>query len=266
MKCLAKIVLLHDVESNRPFQILQMKLDILAMAAHPDDAELSCAGTLLIHKQLGQKIGILDLTRGELGSRGSIEIRAEESKHASEILQLDMRENLGFKDGFFANDEAHKMALIQKIRQYRPTIVLANAPSDRHPDHGRASQLIKESCFLSGLIKIETFLNGEAQQAWRPKKVFFYIQDMYLEPHFVIDISKVFEQKMESILAYGSQFFSKDGGPKTYISSDEYVNMIKYRHALMGKKIGASYGEGFVLGESHLGLHDFTNLCIPELV
>nr|MBP6625303.1 bacillithiol biosynthesis deacetylase BshB1 [Chitinophagaceae bacterium] len=175
------------------------------------------------------------------------------------------RENLQFKDGFFCNDEAHQRKLISAIRKYQPTIVLANAPRDRHPDHGRASQLIKDACYLSGLSKIITELNGEQQQAWRPKKVFFYIQDMYLEPHFILDISAVFEQKMQSIQAYSSQFYSDTlDGPKTYISSAEYLNMVKYRNMLMGKKIGAAYGEGYVLGESHLGLQNFNNLVLPE--
>lgn len=244
-----------------------MKLDILAIAAHPDDAELSCAGALMLHKNLGQKTGILDLTQGELGSRGSIEIRAKESAHAAEILQLDARENLQFKDGFFSNDEAHQRKLITAIRKYKPTIVLANAPRDRHPDHGRASQLIRDACYLAGLTKITTELDGQVQAAWRPKKVFFYIQDMYLEPHFVLDISSVFEQKMQSIQAYASQFYSDTlDGPKTYISSAEYLNMVKYRNMLMGKKIGTAYGEGYVLGESHLGLQNFNNLVLPELV
>lgn len=243
-----------------------MKLDILAIAAHPDDAELSCSGTLMIHKKMGLKTGILDLTRGELGSRGTPEIRATESANAALILQLDVRENLGFRDGFFQHDEAHLMKLISAIRKYQPEIVLANAIEDRHPDHGKASLLIKDACYLSGLVKIETEINGEKQLPWRPKKMFNYIQDRHLEPDFVIDISDVWNEKKESILAYRSQFFSDDfEGPNTYISSPEYLNAIESRNALMGKKIGAKYGEGFTTTHSHLGLKDFSGLVLPKI-
>jgi len=243
-----------------------MKLDILAIAAHPDDAELSCSGTLLIHKKLGFKTGILDLTGGELGSRGDKETRANESAHAAKILQLDARENLGFRNGFFQNDEAHLLQLITALRKYQPEIVLANAISDRHPDHEKGALLIKEACFLAGLIKIETTFNGETQKAWRPKKIFNYIQDRHLEPDFVIDISAVWETKKESILAYRTQFFSSDiDGPNTYISSPEYLNSIEYRNVMMGKKIGVKYGEGFTCTHSHLGLKDFSNLVFPSI-
>jgi N-acetylglucosamine malate deacetylase 1 len=244
-----------------------MKLDILAIAAHPDDIELSCSGTLAVHKKIGKKIGIIDLTQGELGSRGSVDIRNKESLEAAAILQLDARENLGFKDGFFKNDEIHQLELIRMIRKYQPDIVLANAPNDRHPDHGRASQLIKDACFLSGLLKIETELDGNQQIHWRPKKVFNYIQDLYIEPHFIIDISSVFELKMASIKAYESQFFSKSlDGPVTYISTAEFLNTIEYRCRLMGKKIGVQYGEGFLSLSNHLGLKDFSAILLPDLV
>lgn len=243
-----------------------MKLDILAIAAHPDDAELSCSGTLMIHKKMGLKTGIIDLTRGELGSRGSAEIRAEESANATTILQLDVRENLGFRDGFFQHDEAHLLKLISAIRKYQPEIVLANAISDRHPDHEKGALLIKDACFLAGLIKIETSFNGESQKAWRPKKIFNYIQDRHIEPDFVIDISDVWNEKKESILAYRTQFFSNDiDGPNTYISSPEYLNAIEYRNVMMGKKIGVKYGEGFTTTHSHLGLKDFSNLVLPKI-
>jgi bacillithiol biosynthesis deacetylase BshB1 len=243
-----------------------MKVDILAIAAHPDDAELSCSGTLLIHKKLGLKTGILDLTAGELGSRGNKETRASESANAAKILQLDVRENLGFRDGFFQNDEAHLLKLITALRKYQPEIVLANAISDRHPDHEKAALLIKDACFLAGLIKIETTFNGETQKAWRPKKIFNYIQDRHLEPDFVIDISDVWETKKESILAYRTQFYSTDiDGPNTYISSPEYLNSIEYRNVMMGKKIGVKYGEGFTSTHSHLGLKDFSNLVFPKI-
>lgn len=243
-----------------------MKIDILALAVHPDDAELSCAGSLLVQKKLGQTIGIIDLTQGELGSRGTKETRAQESKMASEILGLDVRENLKMRDGFFEINEENKLKIIEVIRKYQPTYVLANAPRDRHPDHGRASQLIKEACFLSGLSKIKTKdENGIEQLHWRPKKVFYYMQDFYLEPDFIIDISAEMEVKMNSIKAYATQFSSSDGNdPKTYISSEEYLNTVKYRNRMMGKKIGAEYGEGFLLAEAHLGLKNFEGLVIPE--
>lgn len=244
-----------------------MKLNILAIGAHPDDIELSCSGTLAVHKNLGYKIGILDLTQGELGSRGSVEIRQNESSNASKILDLDIRENLSFSDGFFKNDEAHQLELIKVIRKYQPDIILANAPNDRHPDHGRGALLIKDACFLSGLVKIETTFNGELQKPWRPKKIFNYIQDLYLEPDFVIDISAVFDKKIASIKAYESQFYSESiNGPKTYISSEEYLNLVEYRNRLMGKKIGVRYGEGFLSIHNHIGLTSFSNIILPEFV
>jgi len=244
-----------------------MKINILAIAAHPDDIELSCSGTLAVHKKLGYTIGIVDLTKGELGSRGTAEIRQQESAKAAAILQLDVRENLGFNDGFFKNDEEHQLALIRAIRTYKPDIVLANAPNDRHPDHGRASLLVKEACFLSGLIKINTELNGVPQEAWRPKKIFNYIQDLYIEPDFILDISDEFETKMQSIKAYESQFYSHTfEGPQTYIASEEFLNTIAYRSRMMGKKIGVNYGEGFLSIHNHLGLHDFSSVILPEFV
>ena len=244
-----------------------MKIDIMAIAAHPDDAELSCSGTLALHKKLGKKIGIIDLTQGELGSRGTIETRKKEALASAEILQLDCRENLHMKDGFFQNDEIHQRILIQAIRKYQPDIVLANAPSDRHPDHGRASQLIKDACFLSGLIKIETDLDGKKQDAWRPKKIFNYIQDQYLEPDFIIDISSTFNLKMDSIQAFETQFYTDDvNGPRTYISSEEFLKTVEYRCRLMGKKIGVQYGEGFLAKSHAIGLTDFSGIILPEFV
>ncbi|MBK6330244.1 MAG: bacillithiol biosynthesis deacetylase BshB1 [Bacteroidetes bacterium] len=242
-----------------------MKLDILAIAAHPDDAELSCSGTLLQHKQKGYKTGIIDLTQGELGSRGSIALRKQESDAATEIMQLDIRENLHFRDGFFQNDEKHQLALIQMIRKYQPDIVLANAPNDRHPDHGKAASLAKDACYYAGLVKIETMLDGQVQQAWRPKKIFNYIQDQYLEPDFIIDISDVIDQKMDCILAFKSQFLDDESnGPATYISSETYTNRVMYRNNLMGKKIGVAYGEGFLSVHSHIGFKTFESFILPE--
>ncbi|MBS1664959.1 MAG: bacillithiol biosynthesis deacetylase BshB1 [Bacteroidetes bacterium] len=237
-----------------------MKLDILAVAVHPDDVELACSGTLLMEKLHGKKTGVVDLTRGELGTRGSAELRAEEAARAAEILQLDVRENLGMADGFFQNDEAHQRRLIQALRKYRPEIVLANALDDRHPDHGRAGHLISTACFLSGLRKIETLDEaGKPQEHWRPKYVFHFIQDRYATPSFVYDISPVFEAKLQSIRAYGSQFFSteyKENEPQTYISSPEFLNAIIGRHQMFGKMIGVPYAEGFIT-EKMVGVKNF---------
>ena len=243
-----------------PVKTLPMTLDILAIAVHPDDVELGCAGTLLMEKMHGKKTGVVDLTRGELGSRGTPELRAGEAARAAAILQLDARENLGMADGFFRNDEAHQRLLIRAIRQYRPEIVLANALDDRHPDHGRAGHLIREACFLSGLRKIETVDNdGLAQEHWRPKYVFHYIQDRYASPSFVYDITPVFEQKLNSIRAYSSQFHSTgylSNEPSTYISTPEFLNAIIGRHQMFGKMIGVPYAEGFIT-EKMIGVQNF---------
>ena len=224
-----------------------MKLDVLAFAVHPDDAELSCSGTLLVEKLNGKKTGVIDLTQGELGTRGSVEIRKNEAALSAKILQLDIRENLLMADGFFVNDEAHQRKIIAAIRKYQPEIVLCNAPEDRHPDHGRSAQLVEDAAFLSGLRKIETTDNGKPQQAWKPKYVFNYIQDRYLQPNFVIDISAVMEQKIESIKAYGTQFHNPGlDEPETYISTPDFLESVIYRSKMMGKMIGVQYGEGFI--------------------
>lgn len=240
-----------------------MKLDILAVAVHPDDAELGCGGTLLMEKLRNKKTGVVDLTKGELGTRGSAEIRAREAAAAATIMQLDARENLGMADGFFENDEAHQRRLIAAIRKYRPEIVLANALDDRHPDHGRAGHLIKDACFLSGLRKIETLDNsGNPQPHWRPKYIFHYIQDRYIEPNFVYDISSVFEQKLEAIKAYTSQFHSDEyqkDEPQTYISTPGFLNSIIGRHAMLGKMIGVPYAEGFIT-QKMVGIDNFEAL------
>lgn len=244
-----------------------MKLDILAIAAHPDDIELSCSGTLALHQQKGYKIGIIDLTAGELGSRGTIETRKAEAEAASRILKIDIRENLGFRDGFFQNDETNQIALIKMIRKYQPDIVLANAPVDRHPDHGRAALLARDACFYSGLVKIETELDGKLQTAWRPKKVFNYIQDQDIEPDFIIDITNTFDIKMESIKAFATQFFSdpKDG-PTTYISSQDFLDTLAFRNRVLGKRIGVKYGEGFITAQHEVGLKDFSAIIMPSKV
>jgi bacillithiol biosynthesis deacetylase BshB1 len=237
-----------------------MKLDILAIAVHPDDVELGCAGTLLMEKRNGKTIGVVDLTRGELGTRGTAGLRSEEAARSAEILGLDVRENLGMSDGFFRNDEEHQRLLIRAIRKYRPEIVLANSLEDRHPDHGRAGHLISDSCFYSGLRKVETAEeSGRPQENWRPKYVFHYIQDRYAAPSFVYDISPVFETKLASIKAYSSQFFSaeyRQNEPQTYISTPEFLNAIIGRHQMFGKMIGVPYAEGFIT-EKMIGVRDF---------
>jgi bacillithiol biosynthesis deacetylase BshB1 len=219
-----------------------MKLDILVMAAHPDDAELSCAGTILKHIAAGKKVGIVDFTRGELGTRGTPEIRLQESADATKILGLHARENLGIRDGFFRNDEETQLKLIEVIRKYQPEIVLANALEDRHPDHGKGAQLAIDACFLSGLRQVKT---GDLP-AWRPSKVYHYIQDRYLEPDFVVDISTHWDQKEAAIRAFKSQFFDPTSAePASYISSPDFLNFIQARGMEMGHKIGVKYGEGF---------------------
>jgi bacillithiol biosynthesis deacetylase BshB1 len=219
-----------------------MKLDILVMAAHPDDAELSCAGTILKHIAEGKKVGIVDFTQGELGTRGTPEIRLQESADATKILGLHARENLGIRDGFFINDEETQLKLIEIIRKYQPEVVLANALEDRHPDHGKGAQLAIDACFLSGLRQIKT---GDLS-AWRPKQVYHYIQDRYLEPDFVIDITAHWDQKEAAIRAFKSQFFDPNSvEPASYISSPDFLNFIQARAMEMGHKIGVKYGEGF---------------------
>lgn len=242
-----------------------MKLDLLAIAAHPDDAELSCSGILMLHKNLGQHTGILDLTRGELGSRGSADIRAQESAAAKEILKLDVRENLGFRDGFFTNDETHQRAIIHFLRLYQPDMVLINAPHDRHPDHGKGAQLAKDACFLSGLSKIETLHNGNIQMPWRPKRIFHYIQDQLIEPDFIINISSTFDKKMESIKAYKSQFYSNDSKePVTYIATESFLEFVENRCKDFGKRIGVKYGEGLI-NTASLGLESLSPIILPTL-
>ena len=237
-----------------------MKLDILAIGVHPDDVELGCSGTLLKHIKQGKKVGILDLTKGELGSRGSGELRLIEAENSAKILGISIRENLGYADGFFTNDKKHQLGIIEILRKYQPDVVLANAPKDRHPDHGRASQLVSEACFYSGLVRIETVLNGEPQELWRPKAVYHYIQDRYLQPDFVVDVSEFVEQKMESILAFSSQFYNPDSKlPETPISSKKFFDFIKARMANFGRDINVDYAEAFTV-ERLIGVKDITLL------
>lgn len=238
-----------------------MKLDILAIAAHPDDAEMSCAGTLIAAASQGKKIGIVDLTPGELGTRGTPEIRAAEAAAASQILGLHARENLGLADGFFKNDREHQLPIIAAVRRYQPDIVLLNAIHDRHPDHGRGSQLASESCFLSGLKMIETLdENGHPQAAWRPRLVYHYIQDRQIAPDFVVDISEFWGKKWEAIQAFKSQFFDANSTePITYLSTPAFSKFMEARAREFGHLIGVEFGEGFTR-ERTLGVQDVTAL------
>ena len=238
-----------------------MKLDILAFGVHPDDIELSCSGVLLVEKQKGKNTGVVDLTRGELGTRGSAEIREQEAAASAKILQLDARENLGLADGFFKNDEEHQRKVIYAIRKYQPEIILCNAPEDRHPDHGRSAQLVEDAAFLAGLRKIETYNDkGVQQEAWKAKYVFNYIQDRYLQPDFVIDITGVMEKKIESIKAFATQFHNPSlGEPETYISTPDFLDSIIYRSKMMGKMIGVKYAEGFI-SKKTIGLGSFDSI------
>lgn len=223
-----------------------MKLDILAIMAHPDDAELSCGGTLVCHSKKGYKTGILDLTRGEMGTRGSAEQRDQEAKDAADFLGLTVRDNLEFKDSFFENDEAHQLKLIEKIRLYQPDIVISNAPYDRHPDHGRGHRLVEEAVFKAGLKKLKTIYEGKEQVFWRPKKLYSVIQSVSLEPDFFVDISDCMEEKMNAIKAYRSQFYDPDSKEtETYISSPSFIKMIESRAQEYGHRIGVQYAEGF---------------------
>ena len=225
-----------------------MKLDILAFGAHPDDVELGCGATIAKEIARGKKVGIIDLTRGELGTRGTAEIRDNEAANAAKILGIEVRENLGFADGFFVNDKEHQLAVIKMIRKYRPKIVLCNAIDDRHIDHGKGSKLVSDACFLSGLIKIKTTSDTtEAQQeAWRPKTVYHYIQWKNIEPDFVVDVSGYIEKKTKAILAYSSQFYDPDSkDPETPISSKNFIDSVNYRARDLGRLIGVAYAEGF---------------------
>jgi bacillithiol biosynthesis deacetylase BshB1 len=235
-------------------------MDILAFAAHPDDVELSCSGTLMKAISQGKKVGIIDLTQGELGSRGTIETRYAEAATASEIMGLSYRENLKMADGFFEINEANKRLIIQMIRKYRPQIVLANAIEDRHPDHGRAAQLVSEACFLAGLHRIETEYEGQQQKAYRPKAVYHYIQDYYIKPDFVVDITPFIERKIEAIKAYKTQFYDPNSTePQTPISGAEFFDFIKGRMLQFGRPIGAQYAEGFTV-EREIGVEDLFDL------
>lgn len=241
-----------------------MKLDILAIGVHPDDVELGCGGILLKHAMKGQRIGILDLTQGELGTRGTIETRYEEAAEAGKILKASIRENLKMRDGFFKNDEGHQLQLIEAIRKFRPNIIIGNSLDDRHPDHGRAGNLISDACFLSGLRKVETQFEGKPQEAWRPKSVFHYIQDVFREPDIIVDITETFEEKMASVLSYKTQFLAAGSNdPMTYISQSGFLDKVKARATEMGQRIGVKFGEGLNCSK-RLGVTDLDQLLYPE--
>lgn len=240
---------------NLPLQYSQkgihchMKLDILAFGVHPDDVELSCAGVLLMEKQKGKKTGIIDLTQGELGTRGSAATRKKESAQAAKVLGVEIRENLELADGFFENNKSSQLKVIEAIRKYQPEIIICNSLDDRHPDHGRSAKLVSDAAFLSGLIKVKTKSGGKEQKSWRPAYVLHYLQDYYHTPSFVVDISDVIDQKVAAIKCYSSQFYSKDynsNEPQTYISSPEFLNNIISRTAQFGKIIGVGHAEAFV--------------------
>lgn len=224
-----------------------MKLDILAIGAHPDDVELGCGATIAKEIANGKKVGIIDLTQGELGTRGTAETRFEEAENASKVLGVSVRFNMEFADGFFANDKTHQLLLINKIREYQPEIVICNAIDDRHIDHSKGSKLVSDACFLSGLVKIETKTEtGELQNAWRPKQVYHYIQWKNLEPDFVVDVSEFMETKMKAVLAYKTQFYDANSKePETPISSKNFTDSIIYRARDLGRLVGVEYAEGF---------------------
>jgi bacillithiol biosynthesis deacetylase BshB1 len=223
-----------------------MKLDILAFGAHPDDIELGCGATIAKEVSLGKKVGIVDLTQGELGTRGSAELRIIEANNAAKILGVSVRENVGFADGFFTNDKKHQLEIIKMIRKYQPDIVLCNAIDDRHIDHGKGSKLVSDACFLSGLMKIETELEGKQQEKWRPKHVYHYIQWKNIAPDFVIDVTGFTQKKQAAVLAYSSQFYDPNSKePESPITSKTFIESINYRARDLGRLIGVEYAEGF---------------------
>ncbi|QXP74754.1 bacillithiol biosynthesis deacetylase BshB1 [Tenacibaculum sp. HL-MS23] len=237
-----------------------MKLNILAFGAHPDDVELGCGATIAKEISLGKKVGIVDLTRGELGTRGSADIRDREAANSAEILGVSVRENLGFADGFFINDKERQLAIVKMIRKYKPDIVLCNAIDDRHIDHPKGSKVVSDACFLSGLMKIETELDGELQEKWRPKQVYHYIQWKNIEPDFVVDVTGFMDKKEASVLAYSSQFFDPTSNePETPITSKNFTDSINYRAKDLGRLIGVDYAEGFT-SERYVAVENLSKL------
>ena len=237
-----------------------MKLDILAIAIHPDDVELGCSGTLMKHIDLGYKVGVLDLTKGELGTRGNVKNRMKEVVAASKLMKLHVRESLHFADGFFTNDKKHQLEIIKLIRHYQPNIVFANAKFDRHPDHGRSAELIRDACFYAGLPKVETKYKGAKQKAFRPKAVYHYIQALHTEPDFVVDITDYFDRKTEVIKAFKSQFHNPSSKePQTFISSPQFMEFVRARAVHFGVPAGVAYAEGFTTNR-YMGVEDVTKL------
>ncbi|MDB5261523.1 MAG: GlcNAc-PI de-N-acetylase [Adhaeribacter sp.] len=238
-----------------------MKLDILAFASHPDDVELGCAGTIISHLHQGKKVGVADLTQGELGTRGTPEIRAQESEAASRLLGLHARVNLGLADGFFRNDKDQLLAVVKVIRQFQPEIILTNAIHDRHPDHGRGAALVSEACFLAGLKQIKTIgAAGQEQGAWRPEAVYNYIQDRFIQPDLVVDITDYWEQKLATIRAFKSQFYDPENNTSnTYISNPDFLKFVEARAREMGHSIGVTFGEGFTK-ERNIGVRNLFDL------
>lgn len=225
-----------------------MKLDLLVIAAHPDDAELGCGGTIAKHLAAGKKVGIVDLTRGELGTRGTPAIRDAEATEAAKILGLTVRENLGLADGFFQNTKSDQLKIVEAVRKYQPEIVLANAVQDRHPDHGRASQVIYDACFLAGLPKVETTSEGKTQTAWRPKAIYHFVQSWSLTPDFIVDVTDFWDIKMKSVMAYKSQFHDPNSKePSTFISSPQFLRLVEARAIEYGQIIGVQYAEGYTV-------------------
>lgn len=242
-----------------------MKLDTLAIGAHPDDVELGCSGTLINEIRQGKKVGILDLTQGELGTRGTVETRYAEAAEAAKIMGIHVRENLKMRDGFFRNDEAHQLELVKALRKYRPEIVIGNILEDRHPDHGRAGWLIYDACFLSGLRQVKTSDDeGKEQEKWRPKMLLHYIQDRFYEPDIITDVTEVWEQRMQAIRAYKTQFYDPASTePASYLSNPEFIEALASRARLLGKRIGVKYGEGF-LSKKSIGIRQLDALVLNE--
>ena len=237
-----------------------MKLDILAFGAHPDDVELGCGATIAKEVSLGKKVGIIDLTRGELGTRGSAELRDVEAANAAKILGVSIRENLQFSDGFFINNREHQLEVIKMIRKYKPEVVLCNAIDDRHIDHPKGSSLVSDACFLSGLMKIETKLDGEKQEKWRPKQVYHYIQWKNIEPNFVVNVTGFMDVKEKAVLAYSSQFYDpKSNEPETPITSKNFTESINYRARDLGRLIGVDFAEGFT-SERYVAVENLSKL------
>jgi bacillithiol biosynthesis deacetylase BshB1 len=242
-----------------------MKLDVLAIGSHPDDVELGCSGTLINEVKKGKKVGIVDLTQGELGTRGTVQTRYDEAANAAKIMGITVRENLKMRDGFFKNDEEHQMQLVRILRKYKPEIVIGNILEDRHPDHGRGGWLTYDACFFSGLRQVKTTGDdGQEQEKWRPKLLLHYIQDRFYEPDIITDVTEVWEQRMAAIRAYKTQFYDPNSDePQSYLSSPEFIEALTARARLLGKRIGVKYGEGF-LSKKSIGIKDLDSLILFE--